>query len=165
MFGRILFLFIAVPLVELYLLLRLASTMGVVSTVALVVITGLIGSYLARREGLTTLQRCRESMAAGKIPTGELQDGLMIVFAAALLLTPGMLTDAVGFSLLTKPGRNFFRHQVLKRLFAGGSIQFRTFGSSSSQPLHPGEPLHRSEPIDAGRPRTIDATTVRHKTS
>lgn len=152
-FARLLLLFIIVPLIELYLLLRIASVTGVISTVALVVVTGVIGSYLARREGVGVLGRVRESMAAGRIPAGELQDGLMIVFAAALLLTPGILTDLFGFSLLTAPGRAFFRRHVISRLFAGASVHVRSFGSAEST---------KSSTHPRGRDsNTIDAAAVR----
>lgn len=159
-FGRLLLLFVTVPLVELYLLLSVASVTGVFSTVALVIVTGVIGSYLARREGAGVLRRVRESMAAGRMPAGEMQDGLMIVFAAALLLTPGILTDAIGFLLLTAAGRAFFRKQIASRFFAGSSVQVRTFGSfestgSAGRGASSGAKVRR----DDGN--TIDAAAVR----
>ena len=132
MFGKILVLFVAVPLVELFLLLRLATVMGVFSTVALVVVTGLVGSFLARREGMLVWQRLRQSAGGGGSLTVELQNGLMVVFAAALLLTPGVLTDLVGFGLLTGVGRDWARRVVLPRLVGslkdGMTIQVRSFG-------------------------------------
>lgn len=132
MFGKILVLFVAVPLVELFLLLRLATVMGVFSTVALVVVTGLVGSFLARREGMLVWQRLRQSAGGGGSLTVELQNGLLVVFAAALLLTPGVLTDLVGFGLLTGVGRDWARRVVLPRLVGslkdGMTIQVRSFG-------------------------------------
>jgi len=121
MLFRLLVAFICVPLIELYLLLRLADATSPMTTFGIVIATGLIGSYLARREGLAAWKRFRESLAAGGMPGREIQDGLMIVFAAALLLTPGLLTDAVGFALLIPAGRNFVRRNLMPRIGGGGA--------------------------------------------
>ena len=114
MLLRLLVAFIVVPLVELYLLLRLAEWTSVMTTVGIVIGTGVLGSVLARREGLRTWFRFRRSLAANRVPSREIQDGLMIVFAAALLLTPGLLTDVLGFALLLPAGRAVIRRWMLR---------------------------------------------------
>ncbi|MCO8121757.1 FxsA family protein [Stieleria sp. TO1_6] len=126
MLLRLLLLFVTVPLVELYLLLQLASVTGAAATFALVIITGIIGSWLAKREGGIAWQKFHAALADGRMPSREIQDGLMIVFAAAMLLTPGLLTDLFGFTMLIPAGRNFIRKHVMPKLFQGfGSVQIR----------------------------------------
>ncbi|EKK00722.1 FxsA cytoplasmic membrane protein [Rhodopirellula baltica SH28] len=130
MFFRLLALLIVVPFIELILLLRLADATSWLTTLLIVVITGIIGSFLARREGLATWFRFQSAMSQGKMPSREIQDGLMIAFAAALLLTPGLLTDALGFTLLTPPGRRLIGGWLRHRF--AGSFQMRTFGGGGS---------------------------------
>ncbi len=170
MFIRLLALFIIVPLVELYLLLRLADVTSPMTTFLIVIVTGVIGSMLARREGVMAWYRFRSAVAEGRVPSTELQDGLMIVFAAALLLTPGLLTDALGFTLLVPVGRSLMRRFVLSRYIGRFSVQVGGDRSSDSQPF--GEsPVHGQAsqfgPSSGTHPSrgsyTIDATAVRRK--
>ena len=112
MFLRLFLLFTAVPLVELYLLIRIGRVIGVVPTIAIVVVTGALGAALARHQGLGVLRRLQEDLVAGRPPTGALVDGLLILVAAAMLLTPGLITDAVGFLLLVPAGRKVVRKAV-----------------------------------------------------
>ncbi|OYP36413.1 FxsA family protein [Rhodopirellula sp. MGV] len=139
MLFRLLLLFIFVPLVELYLLLQLAHATSAGATFLVVISTGVLGSYLAKREGLMAWQKFHNALGEGRVPSREIQDGLMIVFAAALLLTPGMITDAVGFLLLVPVGRDFIRKTVLSRYFAGfKNVQIRSsfFESPARQPFN-----------------------------
>jgi UPF0716 protein FxsA len=129
MFIRLLALLIVVPFVELVLLLRLADATSWLTTLMIVIVTGIIGSYLARREGLATWFRFQSATSQGKMPSQEIQDGLMIAVAAALLLTPGLLTDAFGFALLTPTGRRLIGGWLRNRF--AGSFQVRTFGGGS----------------------------------
>ena len=112
MFLRLLLLFTLVPLVELYLLIELGELIGVWSTVALVVSTGALGAYLTRLEGFRVLRRVQVEFQEGRVPTAGLLDGLLIVVAGAVLLTPGLITDALGFFLLCPPGRRVVRERV-----------------------------------------------------
>ena len=105
MLIRLFAAFILIPLIELILLLRLADATDWLTTLGIVVVTGIIGSLLARREGVQAWVRFQSALSQGRMPSREIQDGLMIAFAAALLLTPGLLTDGVGFLLLTPFGR------------------------------------------------------------
>ena len=114
MFFKLLAAFIVVPLVELYLLFRIADVTSPLATLALVIVTGMIGSFLAKREGALAWFRFQNALGEGRMPSREIQDGLMIVFAAALLLTPGLLTDLLGFTLLIPWGREIVRRYVLK---------------------------------------------------
>jgi UPF0716 protein FxsA len=98
--------FTIIPVVEIYLLIQIGSAFGVFTSIALVVFTGFLGAYLARIQGLQTLFRIQESLKEGRMPSGELLDALLIGLAGLVLLTPGFLTDAVGFALLIPSTRN-----------------------------------------------------------
>ena len=113
--GKLLLLFIIVPAVELGLLIQVGNLLGVWPTLALIVFTGVVGAYLARLQGLSVLTRAQAQMNRGELPAGSLADGVMIVVAAALLMTPGILTDAFGFSLLVPAFRNRIKDVVLTR--------------------------------------------------
>jgi len=98
--GKLLLAFVLVPLVDLYVLFVVADRIGGLETVALVVLTGVVGGTLAKVQGVQTLRRLRYRAARGESPSRELADGALILFGGALLLTPGLMTDAVGFALL-----------------------------------------------------------------
>lgn len=100
MFLRLLLAFTIIPLLELALLIRIGQWMGVWETIAVVVLTGAAGAALARREGVRALGRIQASMNQGILPARELVDACMIVVSGLLLVTPGVLTDLVGFALL-----------------------------------------------------------------
>ena len=110
MLAKLFLAFTLIPLAELWLLIEVGSRIGAWSTIGLVLLTGFAGAWLARLQGLMVLNRVRQSMAQGVMPTEELQDGLCILVAGVMLLTPGLLTDLAGLSLLFPPTR-----QVLKR--------------------------------------------------
>lgn len=118
MFFRLLVLFTIVPLAELYLLLQVGSILGVGLTILLVVGTGVVGAYLARLEGWRTLRQMQENLHNGIAPTGELIDAALILGAGLLLITPGIATDVVGFSLLFPPTRSALKRAIRRRLEA-----------------------------------------------
>jgi UPF0716 protein FxsA len=111
---RLLLLFTLVPLIELALLLELARHISWPTTLLIVLATGAIGAALARRQGWQTMQTIQHEMAAGRLPTQALTDGAMILVAGCLLVTPGVLTDAVGFSLLVPAMRRRFKRVLMK---------------------------------------------------
>ena len=113
--SRLALLFVGVPLLELFILIQMGRLVGLLPTVALVVITGVAGAALARLEGLRTLWSIRGDVARGRLPGNALFDGLAILVGGALLLTPGILTDVLGFSFLLPPTRR----RWLKRIRAG----------------------------------------------
>jgi len=116
MLLRLFLIFAIVPPLELYLLLRLASIAGVGTTIAIVVTTALVGSYLAKMQGMLAWWRFREALAQGRMPSAEIADGIMVIFAAALLLTPGLLTDLLGFTLLVPFSRRLLRGWLVYRI-------------------------------------------------
>jgi UPF0716 protein FxsA len=116
LFPFILILFVVLPLVELGLLLRVSEWLGTMSTLALVIATGVIGATLARLEGIRVLAAMQRDLAEGRMPAPYLLDGLMILVAGVLLITPGLLTDAVGFALLVPVVRAIVKERLRRAL-------------------------------------------------
>jgi len=114
--GRLFLLFVGVPLLELFILVQVGQLVGVWPTIGLVVLTGVTGAALARLEGLRTVWKVRGELARGHLPGGALLDGFAILLGGALLLTPGILTDLVGFSFLLPPTRKVLLGRVRKGL-------------------------------------------------
>lgn len=112
MFYKLLLLFTVVPFVELMLLLEVGRVIGVLPTLMVIVITGIIGATLARIQGLSTLNRIRAELQEGRLPADAMIDGVLILAAALVLLTPGFLTDLVGFFLLIPLGRSLIRARL-----------------------------------------------------
>lgn len=109
MFGRLLLLFIGIPVLELLIFLFLGSKIGITATLAIIVITAILGAYLTKSQGLKALQKYQLALSEGRLPHEEVIDGVLILIAGAVLLTPGFLTDAIGFSLLIPPLRDFIK--------------------------------------------------------
>ena len=108
--------FTIIPVVEIYLLIEIGSVFGVFTSIALVVFTGFLGAYLARIQGLQTLFRIQESLREGRMPSAELLDALLIGIAGLVLLTPGFLTDTVGFVLLIPSTRNAIKYWLQSKI-------------------------------------------------
>jgi UPF0716 protein FxsA len=110
--GRLLLLFIAVPVVELFLLIEIGQRVGTAATIGIIVATGIAGASLARRQGISTLARLRADLAAGRSPADPIIDGALILAAAAVLITPGLLTDLVGFLCLVPACRRLVKRYL-----------------------------------------------------
>jgi len=124
MFVQLLLLLTIVPFVELTILLRLADTFSWSSTLALVVITGIVGTWLARREGLRALATLQSEIAAGHTPADAIVDALLIFVAGVLLVTPGVLTDLCGFGLLVPAIRTVVKRR-LHRFFSNRIVTMK----------------------------------------
>ena len=121
----LLLLFIALPALELALLIEIGSRIGTPATLAIIVITGAVGAFYARREGLSVLRKLQQQMGSGQLPADSLDDGALILIASALLITPGLITDTVGFLLLAPPIRVLIRgwlRQMLERKLKDGTL-------------------------------------------
>ena len=116
-----------IPLADAFLLVAIGTEIGLVPTVLLVVLTGLIGMLLVRAEGRHTLARIQQKLARGEPPTDELLDGAMLIAAGAFLLTPGVVTDALGFLLALPPTRYPIR-ALLKRYVVVPKLDEQTGG-------------------------------------
>jgi UPF0716 protein FxsA len=122
--------FLAVPLIEIGLFIQVGGAIGLWPTLGIVVLTAIIGTWLVRSQGVMAMSNLRNSFSQLDDPTENLAHGAMILFAGALLLTPGFFTDAVGFALLIPPLRkalfNYLRKRVQVQSFnIGGSAQPR----------------------------------------
>ena len=115
MLARLFLLFTIVPLAELYLLIKIGSYMGAFNTILLILITGILGALLARLEGLRTLRQITKSLNQGIVPAEELVDSVLIFIAGIVLVTPGVLTDAMGLFLLFPYTRTIFKRWLRKR--------------------------------------------------
>src|SRR5918999_6009357 len=112
--GPLIFLFLlAMPIVELAVIVQVAEEIGVLETLAVLVAISIAGAWLLKQQGLATWRSLQATMARGQVPTKEATDGALILFGGALLLTPGFVTDAFGLLLLLPPTRallkSFFR--------------------------------------------------------
>jgi UPF0716 protein FxsA len=114
--GRLLLLFVLLPAAELALLIEFGSHFGTLHTLTLIVLTGVVGASLARSQGLGVMGEIQQEMAAGRLPANSLVDGVIILVAAALLVTPGILTDAFGFLCLLPAFRNIVKRFLWHRL-------------------------------------------------
>ncbi len=109
-------MFVVVPLVELAVLVKVGTVVGVWPTIGLVVATAAVGSWLARSQGARVLGAIRADLIMGRMPAAHLLDGLMILAGGLLLLAPGFLSDVVGILLLFPPSRAWFKHLLRRRL-------------------------------------------------
>ena len=128
MIFKLFLLFTIIPVAELALLIKVGQHLGVLDTVLIVLVTAMVGSILVKLEGLHVLFSIRERMAEGRIPGNELLEGVMILVAGALLLTPGLLTDAVGVLLVVPPSRRVIREIIkkyLRKKLKNATVEFR----------------------------------------
>lgn len=126
MLIRLLLLFTCVPLLELIVLIQLGRRIGLWPTVFIVVITGFVGVFLARAQGFAILFRIREDLEEGRIPADELINGLCVLIGGAMLLTPGLITDAMGFSLIlpiTRKAIKGFIRIYIRKMIEKGNIK------------------------------------------
>jgi UPF0716 protein FxsA len=108
--------FIAVPLLELYVILKVGDAIGAVWTILILAADSVLGSLLLRSQGRAVWRRFNEAVGAGRMPHREVVDGMLVIFGGALLITPGFLTDVVGLILLVPPTRALVRRLVMRRL-------------------------------------------------
>lgn len=120
--------FIGVPLIEIALFIQVGGLIGLWPTIAIVIATALVGTALIRRQGFNTLQRAQAEMEAQRLPVRELFDGICLIFAGAMLLTPGFLTDSVGFILLVPPLRALLGRYVWRALQNAKGMRFEMPG-------------------------------------
>ena len=161
MLARLALLFVLIPILELALLIQIGQWVGLPWTLGLVVLTGVMGATLARAEGLRTLSAFQREMAQGRLPGQPIMDGLSVLVGGAFLLTPGLLTDVVGFALLIPISRRWLQARTrrwLKKRVEAGQLQVGVWppgpgavppeGPSRIEELDPRHELGRDE---AGR--------------
>jgi UPF0716 protein FxsA len=164
MFPLIVFFFLAVPIIEIYLLIQVGQVIGAGWTVLLVVLTAVIGVWLLRIQGLSTLTRAQRKLQENQLPAREILEGMALVVAGAFLLTPGFFTDTIGFLLLFPPTRISLVSLVASRMVVSASVHARANqgaanhgGANHADPLQdrPGQ-SHDGDVIDGVKYRRDD---------
>lgn len=115
-------LFLVIPIAELYVIVKVAGGIGIPETILLLIAISVVGAWLARIAGISVLTRLQRTVRAGKVPSAELVDGALVLFAGALMLTPGFLSDVLAIFLLVPPTRALARGLILRRIRAGGGL-------------------------------------------
>lgn len=123
MFPLIAIIFLVVPIIEIYLLIQVGQVIGAGWTILLVVLTAVIGVWLLKLQGLSTLSRAQQKLQANELPAREILEGMGLVVAGALLLTPGFFTDAIGFLLLFPPTRIWLVKGIASRMVVATSVR------------------------------------------
>lgn len=130
MFLQLFSLFLIIPLVELYLLLKIGGVIGAFNTVLVIFITATLGAYLAKSQGFLVLRKIQEATNQGYMPGNELLHGLFVLIGGFALLTPGFLTDAIGLSMLVPQIREIYvglAKETLRRKIENGQVQMRMY--------------------------------------
>ena len=153
MLLKLLILFVVLPLLDLWLLFTLADGMVSYSvTVGVVVATGIVGASLAKRQGLAAWKNFNAELGRGALPADAMLDGVLILLAGAVLITPGLITDAIGLALLVPPLRRVIRRRLIARLASKIQVQ------SVASPHFPGT----DDPNPPPAATVIDAEFHRH---
>ncbi|MDB4381706.1 FxsA family protein [Akkermansiaceae bacterium] len=134
MFGRLLLLFILVPIAELSLFITLGDWIGTPKTIAIIIFTAIIGAALTKSQGRLAMQKLKQATSEGRMPHNEAMDGILILIAGAVLLTPGFLTDAVGFLLLVPPVRALIRGRLAEKLKSKIQVVAPQFPQAEEKP-------------------------------
>ena len=146
MFPLIGFLFLAVPILEIYLLIQVGEVIGAGWTILLVVLTAVIGVWLLRIQGLSTLSRAQQKLQENELPAREILEGMALVVAGAFLLTPGFFTDTVGFLLLFPPTRIALVSLVASRMVVSATtIHGQTVSRREDGDVIEGVKYHRDD--------------------
>ena len=127
MFAVLALLFLVVPFVELFVLIQVGQAIGALPTIGLLVVVSIVGAWLVKREGLGVVRRAQEQVNRGHVPGKELVDGVLILFAGALMLTPGFFTDVFGIALLIPPVRAALRTAASAQLAKRAALRLERF--------------------------------------
>ena len=147
------FLFVVVPIVELYVIIQIGQAIGVLPTIALLILDSVVGAALMRAQGRSAWRRFNHALAEGRMPAREVMDGALVIFGGALLLTPGFLSDILGLILLLPPTRAIVRTMLVRR-FAGRVVA----GAASGAQARMGRMFTFEAGRGAGRRRPASAT-------
>ncbi|WP_226680343.1 FxsA family protein [Sutcliffiella horikoshii] len=116
MFRILLALIIVVPALEIWLLITAGKLIGAIPTIMLIILTGVLGAWLAKYQGVSALRSAQQKMNSGQMPGDVIIDGLCILIGGVVLLTPGFITDAIGFALLLPPTRNLIKPSIMRAI-------------------------------------------------
>jgi len=148
----LLVLFIAVPIVELYVIIQVGGAIGVLPTLALLVVDSFLGAALARSQSRVAWERFNRALAEGRVPGREVFDGAMIIVGGTLLLTPGFLTDIVGLALLIPPTRALVRRLLARSVTKRAGVAWRVSGFGSGRTTDDRWRGPRTDPFARRRP-------------
>lgn len=139
MFLWLLILFVVVPLADCWLLFKMFQAgLGLEGTLVLVIATGMLGAALAKHQGLTAWRRVHEQLGRGELPGEALLDGILILLAATVLITPGVMTDLLGLALLVPPLRGIFRRPLLNWLKRRATVSIQALAPRNTDEVPPG---------------------------
>ena len=122
-------LFVVAPITELYVILQVSHSVGPANTILLLAGISVVGAWLAKRQGLAVIRRIQTTVAEGRVPSGDLVDGALVILAGALMIAPGFLSDALAILLLLAPVRALVRGTILRRIRSGGIVASVITGS------------------------------------
>ncbi len=158
-------LFIGVPIAEIAAFIQVGGLIGLWPTLLTIVLTALIGTAILRHQGLATLSRAQSTLNDGRLPLDSVVDAVFLLVAGLLLLTPGFLTDAVGFILLVPGFRRTIAKTVFEKIRASGRFEVHSFssggmrpdgnghgGGRGSGPVIDGEAVEITDPPEGGEP-------------
>lgn len=111
-------LFTLFPVAELALLIQVGKRIGTLYTVLIILGTGVLGAYLAKSQGLSVIRQVKERVGQGQVPANEIIDGVLVLFGAAFLVTPGLVTDVIGLSAVIPPTRTLYREVIKRRIMS-----------------------------------------------
>jgi UPF0716 protein FxsA len=130
MFLQLFSLFLIIPVVEIYLLITIGGIIGATNTILIILITASLGAYLTKSQGFRVLRQIQEATGQGHVPGNELLHGLFVLIGGFALLTPGFLTDAIGFSMLIPQVREIYvgiAKGIIKKKIEQGNFQMRMY--------------------------------------
>ncbi len=131
MFLRLFLIFTLFPIIEIYILMKLGAHFGVLATLLLVIGTGFLGAFLARREGYRVVFQIKQELQKGNMPTGQMVDAVLIFISGIVLITPGLLTDIFGFIVLIPVTRRYIKEWIVRKI-----MQYRDYNYNRTQFIH-----------------------------
>ncbi|MFZ2499408.1 FxsA family protein [Methanosarcina sp.] len=130
MFFKLFSVFLIIPLVELYLLIKIGGMIGALNTILIILITASLGAYMAKSQGFRVLHQIQEATSQGRMPGNELLHGLFVLIGGFALITPGLMTDAIGFSMLIPQIREIYvkmAKEIIRKKIEAGNFQMRMY--------------------------------------
>ncbi|RBW49317.1 FxsA family protein [Marinobacter sp. F3R11] len=142
------FIFIIMPIAEMAVLIQVGSKIGVFNTIGFVLLTAVAGAWLLRQQGLATLLKANQRLNSGELPAKEVAEGLILAVGGVLLLTPGFITDAIGFLCLVPFTRHWLAAQALKRMVVSGRSEGFYFRAGGGRDPFGEAPFGEQRPFD-----------------
>jgi len=130
MFFKLFSVFLIIPLIELYLLIKVGGMIGALNTIIIILITASLGAYMAKSQGFHVLRQIQDATNQGRMPGNELLHGLFVLIGGFALITPGLLTDAIGFSMLIPQTREIYvgiAKEIIRKKIETGQFRMRMY--------------------------------------